>query len=121
MPVVSPPLLPAMRHRFPGFAAGLITSLVIAGFGVADSIDAADFFKGKKVYDRECASCHGPDGTSVMPGTPSFIRGEGLRLSDSQMRQVILDGKTLMPGYERQLSRTDILDVTAYIRTLQRY
>jgi mono/diheme cytochrome c family protein len=111
----------SMRRRPTGFAAAGLAAVMVAGIGAFDSTDAADFFKGRKIYDRECASCHGTEGAPVMPGTPNFVRGEGLRLTDSEMRRVILDGKTLMPGYERRLSRADIQDVTAYIRTLQRY
>lgn len=110
-----------MRWRPAGFAATGLAAVMVVGFGAVESIDAADFFKGRTIYDKECASCHGSDGTPVMPGTPNFVRGEGLRLTDSEMRRVIVDGKTLMPGYDRRLSRTDIQDVTAYIRTLQRY
>ena len=81
----------------------------------------ADILDGKKTYNKECAGCHGVDGTPVVPGTPSFIRGEGLKKSDSQLRQTIRYGNRLMPRFEDRLSSDEIFDVLSYIRTLQRY
>jgi mono/diheme cytochrome c family protein len=44
---------------------------------------AADPGKGSRLYAAQCASCHGASGTSVMPGAPSFARGEHLMQPDA--------------------------------------
>jgi cytochrome c6 len=79
---------------------------------------AADPGKGGGFYAKNCATCHGASGTSVMPGAPSFARGEGLMQPDTQLLNSIKAGKNAMPAYRGILSDIDILDVIAYLRTL---
>jgi len=79
---------------------------------------AADTVKGSEIYGMYCASCHGFAGSSVMPNVPSFDQGEGLFQSDLALLNSIADGKNGMPSYQGILSDSDILDVIAYLRTL---
>jgi mono/diheme cytochrome c family protein len=81
---------------------------------------AQDIFAGRKVYENNCASCHGPEGRATMPGTPHFIDGMGLYASDTDLIRVVKFGKNLMPGYDRALKESEILDVISYVRTLRR-
>lgn len=79
---------------------------------------AADTIKGAEIYSKNCASCHGASGVSVMIGAPNFARSEGLMSPDSVLFIAIQSGKTAMPAYRGVLSDQDILDVIAYLRTL---
>jgi len=79
---------------------------------------AADTVKGSEIYGTYCASCHGSAGSSIMPNVPSFDQGEGLFQSDLALLNSIADGKNGMPSYLGILSDSDILDVIAYLRTL---
>jgi len=79
---------------------------------------ASDPGKGGRLYAMQCASCHGASGTSVMPGAPSFSRGERMMQPDAILLSSIQTGKNAMPAYRGILSDQDILDVIAYLRTL---
>lgn len=97
-------------------------SLVLAfgalGLSAATAARASDLAAGQRVYERQCAGCHGIDGRPTMPHTPDFTRGESLQIPDVEMVRRIKTGKDLMPGYNRVISDDDILNVIAYIRTL---
>ena len=79
---------------------------------------AADTVKGGELYGIYCASCHGAAGSSVMANVPSFDQGESLFQSDLTLLNSINEGKNSMPSYLGILSDSDILDVIAYLRTL---
>jgi cytochrome c6 len=87
--------------------------------GIWSEARAADIFKGKKVYEKHCASCHGQDGKPLLPGTPDFQRGEGLFAPDASLMQSLKTGKGTMPGYDHIIPNKDILNALAYSRTLQ--
>ena len=57
-------------------------------------------------------------GISVMPGAPNFARGERLLQPDLMLLATIKAGKNVMPSFQGILSDNDILNVIAYIRTL---
>ena len=81
---------------------------------------AADIFKGREVYELHCQSCHGIDGRSIEPGTPDFSRGEALFAPDSELVRGLRDGGGMKPAYRGMLTDTELRDVVAYVRTLQR-
>lgn len=79
---------------------------------------AADTNKGGDLYAKHCASCHGVSGISVMIDAPNFAESEGLMSPDGTLLISIQNGKNAMPAYRGVLSDQDILDVIAYLRTL---
>jgi mono/diheme cytochrome c family protein len=81
------------------------------------TVDAADVFKGKTVYESYCAGCHGPSGRGEMPGTPNFTRGQQLIRPDLSLFAAISTGKNAMPGFRGILTENEMLDVITYIRT----
>jgi cytochrome c6 len=74
--------------------------------------------KGGNLYATHCVACHGASGISAMPGTPSFARSESLLQPDLTLLATIKAGKNVMPAFQGVLSDRDILDVIAYLRTL---
>ncbi|HKJ22850.1 MAG TPA: cytochrome c [Gammaproteobacteria bacterium] len=102
------------RGRLGGVGILLIAALA-AGVSVGY---AADPTNGQKIYNQQCASCHGSDGRGAMPGVPNFTLGMALMKSDNSLANTISVGKNVMPGFEGILSEQDIYDVIAYIRTL---
>jgi len=88
--------------------------------GFAPATHAADVFKGHEIYRSFCETCHSMDGNGQVPGVPDFTRGEGLRRSDLSLFEVLQSGKGSMPAYRGILAEREILDVIAYLRTLQR-
>lgn len=96
----------------------LAAALCVAGAGTA--AQAADINKGGQLYATHCANCHGSSGVPVMPGAPNFQRSEKLLQPDAMLLASIRRGKNAMPAYVGILRDQEIVDVVAYLRTLQR-
>ena len=99
--------------------------LALAGVCLAAAIattpgHAADITRGGQTYAMHCAMCHGPAGQGIQPGAPKFNRGERMLQSDLALLNSVRMGRGAMPGFMGVLRDRDILDVIAYIRTLQR-
>ena len=103
------------RPAFLGRLAAVAAVLIVAGHEAR----AADIFNGREVYEMHCQGCHGTDGQSMEPGTPDFTRGESLLVPDTELLKQLRDGAH-MPSYRGMLEDSDLRDVIAYVRTLQR-
>lgn len=83
---------------------------------------------GKRIYDRECAYCHGRQGRAdtpaakvLEPSPRNFSDPVAMaRVDDGRMYMAIYRGRpgTAMGGRGEQLSPSEIIDVMRYIRTL---
>lgn len=93
---------------------------VAIAVAAAGSVQAADIYNGKEVYDLHCQGCHGIDGRSMEPGTPDFTRGESLMVADSELYERLRDGMGHLPSFRGLIEDGDLRDVIAYVRTLQR-
>lgn len=82
-------------------------------------VQAADSIKGRQLYATNCAMCHGQTGKSTMPGAPNFNRGEKLMRPDGSLLTSIRSGTNACPSFRGMLADRDILDVIAFLRTLQ--
>lgn len=89
-------------------------------FLAASVAAAADVNKGGQLYTLHCANCHGANGVPVMPGAPNFQRSEKLLQPDVMLMVSIRRGRNAMPAYVGILRDHEIMDVIAYLRTLQR-
>lgn len=81
---------------------------------------AANPVAGKKVFDDNCASCHGADGVAVMAGVPNFAKGERMEKPDAVLLKTISGGLNVMPAWKGVISDTDQADALAYARTLRK-
>ena len=87
----------------------------------AESIDA-----GKKLFQRHCASCHGPGGKgdgglALSGGTPSDLTDEmwDFGSTDGEIFVVIRDGVSSdMLGYKEKLSEKQLWQVVNFIRSI---
>jgi mono/diheme cytochrome c family protein len=79
--------------------------------------DASSLFKAK------CAACHGPDGTGSSMGKKmgahDFTTADVQKMSDTELSDIITNGKNKMPPY-KSLSADDIKGLVAFIRTLKK-
>lgn len=82
-------------------------------------VSALDLVKGESLYQIHCSGCHGEKGVSPNPEVPNFARGEQLFQADSDLINVVRDGKNSMPAFLGILQDREILDVISYARTLQ--
>ena len=105
--------------RSPGRTALIILVCSLMLLGMTGEAQAADPRKGAKLYGEYCTDCHGNRGVPNMPGVPDFSRNQHLMQSDLVLVKSISVGKGMMPAFQGRLSESDILDVIAYLRTLQ--
>ena len=84
---------------------------------------------GEALYQRYCSGCHGADGRGggkgFMPHVGPLTRKGYIDLiDDASLAMVITEGgeamgkSGFMPSWKATLSKDDIADVIAYIRTL---
>ncbi len=95
-------------------AAGLLCAALTPNVLAADKIDA-----GAKVA-QSCVMCHGENGLSSMPGTPSLAGQSEIYLA-SQLRQ-FRDGKRhneVMNVIAKPLSDADIDNVAAWFAAIE--
>jgi cytochrome c551 len=94
---------------------------VLLGSAVCASADEA----GKKLYQRDCQACHGPDGA----GNPQLakalqvsippVTGAALKQKDNaEILHIIAEGKGKMPGFAKKLSAEEQGQVLEYMKTL---
>lgn len=72
--------------------------------------------KGKNVYVKLCAGCHGFDGISNFKPAPSFALGERLEKDNKALYRSILNGLGKMPSWRDSLSPKAIKEVVYFIR-----
>ena|ERR1051325_1047286 len=80
---------------------------------------------GKAVYDKQCSTCHGPDGAGN-PGMKSVFGEKELDIArndiaskkDEELAKVISEGKGKMPAAGKALSAADKQAVVAYVKSL---
>ncbi|HEX9633057.1 MAG TPA: c-type cytochrome [Gemmatimonadales bacterium] len=94
--------------------------------------------RGKAVYDKWCAGCHGDDGAGrgeaaafMLPPPRDFTRAayqirstaSGELPTDADLRRMVDDGMpgTAMPGWRTRLSDRERDDVVAYIKSFSRF
>jgi mono/diheme cytochrome c family protein len=109
-----------------------VAVVLFAGAGRATAEQKATGSAGQLIYDRDCATCHGPDGRGdgetaayLTPQPQDFTTGILQKRSDEFLAAVIAKGGTAkglaeaMPGFPK-LSKTEVRSVVAYIRQLGR-
>ncbi len=94
------------RRRF------LIVLLVCSNIG---SLEAS---LGEELYEENCAACHGDKGSSILPGTPDFARGERLEKSDDELLKSIEEGLNVMPGWAGIMTHKQIKECLDHARSL---
>jgi cytochrome c6 len=81
---------------------------------------------GKETFEKRCAICHGKTGAgdgkaakAFKGGIPDLASKEVQGLSDADMAKVMNEGKGKMQPV-KDLSKSDVANVTAFIRTLKK-
>ncbi len=80
--------------------------------------DPALATRGKQIYTRNCARCHGLNMASPGAGffdLRTFPAGEKSRFFDS-----VMNGKRVMPAWKESLSGSDIEALWSYVMTAKR-
>ena len=95
-----------------------------AAYGKAGAdFEQARITKGKNLYARNCAGCHGAEGTGdgyklLGPDPANLTLPSTTKKSDAALLNTIHEGKPNMPSWKLRLSEQDSQAVLAYIRAL---
>ena len=110
-----------MRKYRIGTLAVLPLFLFIFAHSAAAQAGKAE--EGQKLFDTNCAKCHGPDGSGDTAigkavGAKDLRSAEALKLTDAQIFTQIDQGKNNMPPFGGTLDKAKIDDLVAYVRAL---
>jgi len=82
--------------------------------------------KGKEIYDKKCALCHGAQGDGkgpaskgLSPKPTSFKESHGEKMTDGEHFWKIKTGKGAMPSYEKDLTEEERWHVINYMNTFK--
>lgn len=80
---------------------------------------------GKIVFLNQCALCHGPDGKGGEKpgiGLVPTLRDPAWqsRMTDGKIAKTITHGRGVMPSFMGKLSKDELLNVVAYIRSIKK-
>ena len=91
-----------------------------------------DLVVGERLYELNCAACHGvdgegqpdwklPDANGVYPSPPHTADGHTWHHADPLLLDIIANGgtppKSAMPGFAGQLDEAEMAAILAYIKT----
>ncbi len=84
-----------------------------------------DQIKGRKIFAKHCAGCHGPEGKGdgyllLGPDPANLTRPTTKKNPDALLLQTIHEGKPNMPSWKGRLSEDESRAVLAYIRALKK-
>lgn len=80
--------------------------------------------RGRRVYDQNCLVCHqaysssGRNGPSLQGLYKKKFMVSGQPVNDERVRDITLMGKSKMPAYRDVLSKEQVADLLAYMKTL---
>ena len=107
------------------WVARVLAVMGIGGVLLGSAIVASADETGKKVYQRDCQSCHGADGTgnpqiakALQVSIPSVTAAALKQKDDAELLRLIAEGKGKMPGYAKKLSAEEQRQVLDYMKTL---
>ncbi|MGB0035190.1 MAG: cytochrome c [Candidatus Acidiferrales bacterium] len=103
--------------------AGLLMALMFFLVPAARAGDGQAATNGKAEFKKDCAACHGVDGSGNTPVGKSLkvadLRSAEIqKKSDAELRKVIEEGKNNMPSFKKTTTDEQIRALVAHIRTL---
>ena len=115
-----------MNTRVP-VICGLLIGCWLATPTLGFTASEPNLSRGKKVYEKYCLACHGPQGrgdgaTQFDPPVADLTSSEVLMKPDSRLLKSIHEGRpnTAMDAWKSALSDEAIHDVLAYILSFPR-
>lgn len=85
------------------------------GAGGSDGEGSGETADGATIYQRDCATCHGGDGSGA--NGPALV-DVGDRLSTEEQLDVVREGRGGMPGWKDELTPEEIQAVIDYVNNL---
>lgn len=82
------------------------------------STEAETIKTGKELYDRDCASCHGEDGSGELLGSADFTDLRQMdQLAPRDLYLTLTQGRGSMPGWQSLLSQEERWAIIDYLLT----
>ena len=88
----------------------------------------ASIQKGKEIYEKKCALCHGdrgggkgPASGGLNPKRTNFKQSHGEKMTDGEHFWKITTGRGPMPSFEKDLSAEERWNVINYINTFMKH
>ena len=72
---------------------------------------------GERIYDARCRGCHEATGAKASGPALRGILKSGRR-PEADVRDIIIEGKEMMPAFRGRLTPGDLDSLIAYLRTL---
>ena len=127
-----------MRSPLVASAVWWIVMLATAHAGDGGIADPRQIAVGRRVYQAQCASCHGsrgegapnwprPDGQGEMPAPPHDREGHSWKHADGMLYRIVRDGwrdpfnkteRLTMPAFGKTLPPEELRAVIDYLKTL---
>lgn len=118
------PVLPGGRTLQPP-PAGTIARGFLPEEGSSDTQSETDRARGRVVFGRICAPCHGPGGSGDglvaqrgYPPPPNLATARVSAMTPAEIARIIANGNGNMPSLAEQVAREDRLRVAAHVRTI---
>lgn len=115
------------EFRASRFANFVTTTVLLVGFFLMtvqgkSAGNTPNMATAKATFRAKCAMCHGPDGAGSAVGksmnVPDIRSSVIQKMEDSELAEVIANGKGGMPSFKGSLNAGQIHDLVAYIHTL---
>lgn len=88
----------------------------------------ASIQRGKEIYEKKCALCHGergdgkgPASAGLDPKPPNFKESHGEKITDGELFWKLTTGRGVMPSYEKDLTVEERWHVINYINTFMKH
>ena len=100
---------------------GAVTILALSMFAVLPHAAAQSGNDAQKLYDTNCAKCHGPDGSGNTQigkavGAKDLRSAEAKKLTDAEIFKQIDEGKGNMPPFGGTLDKAQINSLIPIVR-----
>jgi len=100
----------------------LFVGLTLFVVSIVRASPGPDGAASSATFRTKCAMCHGQDGGGSEVGksmnVPDLRSPAVQKLSDTQLAQIISDGKGGMPSFKNSLSEDQIHSLVSYVRSL---
>jgi mono/diheme cytochrome c family protein len=80
---------------------------------------------GRQLYDQYCDRCHEPYSSRDKKGRSlksvfkkPFLSQSGMPANDERVGEIIVTGRSMMPGFGQVMSQQQVQDLLAYLHTL---
>jgi cytochrome c oxidase subunit 2 len=86
------------------------------GAGLEDQTHDQLVAEGAKVYEKNCASCHLPDGKGVPGAFPAMTASKVVTGDIHAQAELVLNGKGMMPAFGAMLKADELAQVITFTR-----